>query len=65
MTVEEIKQSKRAGDLKIAAEMIGISQQNAFVALKRAGSKYHQKIIEALSQIIEMRSHLINKKTEL
>lgn len=55
MTLQEIKSKKKSGDLKSAGEMLGISEFNAYAALNREGSKYHQRILNILSKIIEMR----------
>lgn len=61
MTVAEIQENKSNGDLKIAGKMIGISQYNAYAALKREGSKHHKKIVSALSKIIEARNSIENE----
>ena len=58
MTVEEIIKKKKHGDLKTAGAMLGISEQNAYVALKREGSKYHSQIVDILSKVIGMREKL-------
>lgn len=61
MNLEEIKEKKQSGDMKTAAKMAGISQKNAFAALNREGSKYHNRIIEKLSEVITLRENLINE----
>ncbi len=61
MTVEEIKQKKVSGDLKAAGEMLGISVYNAYVALNRPGSKYHERITNILAKMIEMRERIKNE----
>lgn len=58
MTRDEILQKKVHGDLKIAGDMIGITEKNAYAALSREGSKYHDKVVDALTKIIEMRETL-------
>ncbi|MFK5951251.1 MAG: hypothetical protein QM500_21045 [Methylococcales bacterium] len=58
MNIQEIKSKKRIGDLKSAGDMIGINKFNAYAALNREGSKYHDRIVNALSKIIEARQKL-------
>lgn len=61
LTKEEIINKKQHGDLKIAGEMIGISQANAYAALNREGSKYHNEIKRILTKVIKMRSFIKNE----
>ena len=35
--------------------MLGINEKNAYAALERDGSKYHERIKEILTKIISMR----------
>ena len=66
MTKDEILAKKMHGDLKTAGDMIGITEKNAYAALNREGSKYHDKLVKALSQVIKMREILQkNAKTEV
>lgn len=58
MTTEEIIQKKKHGDLKTVGAMLGISEQNAYAALKSEGSKYHTQIVDILSKVIGMREKL-------
>lgn len=58
MTAQEIIKKKRHGDLKTAGAMLGITEQNAYVALNRPGSKYHEQIKNILSKVIGMREKL-------
>lgn len=58
MTKDEILQKKMHGDLKSAGGMVGITEKNAYAALTREGSKYHERVVSALSKIIEMRETL-------
>ena len=58
MTVEEINKKKKHGDLKTAGAMLGITEQNAYVALNRRGSKYHTRIVDVLTKVIDMREKL-------
>lgn len=58
MTTEEINKKKRHGDLKTAGAMIGISEQNAYAALNREGSKHHEEIKKILIKVISMREAL-------
>lgn len=59
ITKEEILEKKQHGDIKTAGAIIGISEANAYKALMREGSKYHQQITNTLSKVIEMRMKLI------
>lgn len=61
MTLQEIKTKKESGDLKTAGKMLGITEFNAYAALNREGSKYHQRIVEILQKIIEMRQLIANE----
>ncbi len=65
MSTDEILKQKLHGDLKTAGSMIGITEKNAYAALKREGSKYHNDVKSALTQIIQMRETLTkNAKQE-
>jgi hypothetical protein len=64
MTVEEIKQKKQSGDLKTAGKMLGISVYNAYAALNRPGSKYHERIVNVLTKLIEMREIISNEQNK-
>lgn len=55
MELQEIKLKKKSGDLKNAGKMLGISEFNAYAALNRVGSKYHESIKQILIKLIEMR----------
>ncbi len=61
LTKEEIIKRKRHGDLKTVADIIGISNDNAYRALNREDSKYHSKVVELLSAIIINRETLENQ----
>lgn len=60
MKVKEIIEKKTVGDLKIAAKVIGIDAGNARVALRRPGSKYHDRIVTVLRNLINHRESLID-----
>jgi len=62
MTEKQIIQSKNYGDMKLMAQMLGISQSNASMILNRPKSKKYQKAIAALKQIIEARQALMTPK---
>ena len=62
MTEKQIIEKKNVGDIKLIAEMLGISQANASITLKRPKSKKFKKAIAALRQIIEAREALLNQK---
>jgi len=65
MTKDEILQKKMHGDLKTAGAMLGITEKNAYAALTREGSKYHNRIVACLSKVIKMREMLQKEsKTE-
>lgn len=59
MKVKEIIKRKEMGDLKIAAQIIGIHAANARAALRRPGSKYHDKVVSILSNLIHYRESMI------
>jgi hypothetical protein len=52
---------KISGDLKLIAQMMGITQRYAFELLKRPNAKRHQEAINALRKIIETRDSLLQK----
>lgn len=52
---------KISGDLKLIAQMMGITQRYAFELLKRTTAKRHQEAIDALRKIIETRDSLLQK----
>lgn len=58
MKLKDILNKKELGDLKIAAQIIGIDAGNARVALRRPGSKYHDKVVAVLSNLIHYRESL-------
>jgi len=62
MKVKQIIERKQVGDLKIAAQVIGIDASNARVALRRPGSKYHDKVVAVLSNLIHHRESLTNSR---
>ena len=62
MTEKQIFEKKKVGDIKLMSEMLGISQANASIILKRPKSKKYSKAIAALRQIIEAREALIATK---
>ncbi len=64
LTIEEIKSSKRKGDLSLAADMIGVSQGNASKILVRPLAKKHKKLISILSKVICMREMLKNANNQ-
>lgn len=64
MTVEEIKQKKQSGDLKTAGKILGITVYNAYAALNRPGSKYHDLIVNILTKLIEMREIIFNEQNK-
>jgi hypothetical protein len=64
LTIDEIKSCKRKGDLRLAADMIGVSQGNASKIFVRPFAKKHKKLIKALSEVIHMREILKQKVTK-
>ena len=58
MTTDEILQRKMHGDFRTAGDMVGITEKNAYAALTRKGSKHHDAVKKALTQIIQMRETL-------
>lgn len=58
MKVKEIIKRKKPGDLTLVAKILGIHAANARVALRRPGSKYHEKVVEILGNLIRYRDSL-------
>jgi len=52
---------KKSGDLKVVAEIMGITQFNAFNLLNRPRAKRHQEAMDVLARVIENRERLINE----
>lgn len=59
MEISEIKHKIVNGDLKLAAHIVGITPDNAHVAMKRVGSKYHERVKAAFMKIIANREALL------
>lgn len=59
MKVDKIIKRKEVGDLKVVARIIGIDASNARAALRRPGSKYHDKVVSVLSNLIHYRESMI------
>ena len=57
--LHEINNLRRTGDFILASEIVGISVENAKRAFSRVGSKYHDRVVNALENIIENRIKLI------
>lgn len=58
MKLKDILKKKEVGDLKIVAQVIGIDAANARAALRRPGSKYHNKVLVILGNLIHHRESL-------
>lgn len=54
-------EQKISGDLKLIAQMMGITQRYAFELLRRPTAKRHNEAVEALKKIIETRESLLNQ----
>lgn len=54
---------KQYSDVRLVAQMIGVTPENAHKILRRPNSKRHQEAIDALSKIIESREQLIESKS--
>jgi hypothetical protein len=65
MELAEIKEKKQDGDMKLAANMVNITNANARQALKRPESKHHQAVVNALELIITNREALITLSKEI
>lgn len=63
LTIEEIKSSKRKGDIRFAADIMGTSPGNASQVLARPNSKKHKILIRVLSRVIYMREMLKTQAT--
>ncbi|HSW65216.1 MAG TPA: hypothetical protein VLH56_18190 [Dissulfurispiraceae bacterium] len=61
MELSQIRKKIVRGDLLIAGKMIGITRQNAKMALVRKGSKYHERVKAALIKIYASREALISE----
>lgn len=55
MNLLEINAKRKLGDLKEAAEILGITQFNASRAISRINSKHHIKLLNTLIIIINNR----------
>lgn len=55
----KILNRKKHGDLKVVAEIMGITRFNAFNLVNRPGAKRHQEAMKVLAQVIESRERLI------
>ena len=58
MKLKDILKKKEVGDLKIVAKIISIDAANARAALRRPGSKHHDKVVAVLSSLIHHRETL-------
>ncbi|WP_442795347.1 hypothetical protein [Pelobium manganitolerans] len=61
MEISEIKQKMKPGDLESAANIVGISPNNASQVLKRVNSKRHEKLKSVLEKVIEMREQILSE----
>lgn len=52
---------KISGDLKLIAQMMGITNRYAFELLRRPKSKRHKEAMDALRKIIESRESLLQQ----
>lgn len=52
---------KKHGDLKVVAEIMGITPFNAFNLVNRPRAKRHQEAMNVLAQVIENRERLIKE----
>ncbi len=57
----KLLEKKKNGDLKIIAEIMGITQFNAFNLLNRPRAKRHQEAMDVLARVIESRDRLIKE----
>jgi hypothetical protein len=55
MRKEEIEKNLKHGDIKEAAEMLGISHESAKKAWQRPGSKNYEMVLSALNIIVTQR----------
>jgi len=63
MTYTEIKEKKATGDIKVAANVLKISQTNAWNALNRPGSKYHEMVVQIIEKLIVSREKIANENS--
>lgn len=63
MEIDEIKNKMKQGDLDTAAQMVGITSNNATQVLKRPKSKHYKALLKALEEVIIFREILIMSAT--
>lgn len=61
MEVDKIKEKMKPGDLDTAANVVGISANNASQVLKRPKSKHFNALVEVLTKVISMREMIISE----
>lgn len=52
---------KKHGDLKVVADIMGITPFNAYNLVNRPRAKRHQEAMKVLAQVIESRERLISE----
>lgn len=55
---------KRIGDIPLVAQMIGETSGYTAKLLQRPGAKKHQKAVDALAKIIEVRENIISESSQ-
>jgi hypothetical protein len=62
MELTEIKAKKRVGDYDIVSEMVGIGRDNVRKSLQRTDGKWHTRVVEAFTKLIQSREALLPKQ---
>lgn len=58
MTKKQIFDKKQYGDIKVVAQMIGVTRHNAARLLERPTAKRHNEAVKALEQVVAAREKL-------
>ncbi|WDF79551.1 hypothetical protein PQ469_05980 [Mucilaginibacter sp. KACC 22773] len=61
MGIEEIKIKLIWADFAMAGRLVGVSSANARNAFMREGSPHHQRVLKALTMVIENREKLLSQ----
>lgn len=59
--MKQIKLNKKYGDIKMVAEIMGVSRHNAARILERNNAKRHDEAVRILQSIIENREKLVDE----
>jgi hypothetical protein len=65
MDKKQIFEKRQYGDVRLLAEILGVSHQNAQKIIERPNSKRHKKAVEILTRIITDREKTIESAKKL